>query len=251
MLRCMRWNLAAPNIRVPEGIQYFSERKALRIHTRNLPHWRQEGVTYFVTFRQKDSIPKAVWEAMKTEAVAWNQRIDDHVREHGEISTSMAADWEAFQRRQWIQAERIADECQGSCVLADAEVRQMMVDALMFFEGSRQVMHALVVMPNHVHALVTPLPGWTLEKLTQSWKGFTSRTINGYLGREGPLWQEESFDRIVRNEEHFERVVKYIVANPVKARVGVDRSTVGVSKTCAGGEEALREEPPLMEGDEW
>lgn len=253
MLRfCMLWNLTDISIRVPEGIHYFNEHQALRVHTRNLPHWRQDGVSYFVTFRQADSIPRSVWEQMRREAQAWNERVDAHIHEHGSLAESLALEWESFQRRQWMHAERVADECQGSCLMADTEVRQIVVNALMFFEGERQTMHALVVMPNHVHVLVTPAPGWTLDKLTQSWKGFTSRQINSHLGREGPLWQQESFDRIVRHDAHFERVVRYIAENPKKARLAAKSATVGIAEACLDSSGAfLREERPLLEGDEW
>ncbi len=189
---------------------------------------------------------------MRREAQAWNERVDAHIHEHGSLAESLALEWESFQRRQWMHAERVADECQGSCLMADAEVKQIVVNALMFFERERQTMHALVVMPNHVHVLVTPAPGWTLDKLTQSWKGFTSRQINSHLGREGPLWQQESFDRIVRHDAHFERVVRYIAENPKKARLAAKSATVGIAEACLDSSGAfLREERPLLEGDEW
>lgn len=245
-------DLSEHTIRVPEGFGYFDECKALHITTRNLPHWRQEGATYFVTFRQIDSIPIAVWEQMKREASAWNERVEAVIQQHGVIPATLACEWEAFQRGQWIQAERTADECHGSCVLRDATVRQIMSDALMFFEGQRLVMHAYVVMPNHVHLLVTPMPGWSLDKITQSWKGFTAREINGYLGRAGALWQQESFDRIARNPAHFERIVRYIANNPAKARMGADQTTVVIAEDClAPASSVLREDPPTLEGDEW
>lgn len=248
----MLWNPTDISIRVPQDIHYFNEHQALHIHTRNLPHLRQDGATYFVTFRQADSIPRTVWHSMKREAQAWNERIKADINEHGSLSESLGFEWEAFQRRQWVQAEHIADQCQGSCLLAHRESRQIMVDALMFFEGSRQTLHALVVMPNHVHLPVTPAPGGTLNKLTQSWKGFTAREINRHLGHEGPLWQQESFDRIVRHEAHFEHVVRYITRNPKKAGIGIDRSTVGIAEHCLDPfQSILREEPPIQEGDEW
>lgn len=245
-------DLAEHTIRVPDGLGYFDERKALHITTRNLPHWQQEGATYFVTFRQIDSIPVAVWERMKLEAETWNQRIEAAVQRHGAIPAEISCEWEAFQRSQWILAERTADECHGSCVFRDIVVRQIMADALKFFEGQRHVMHAFVVMPNHVHLLVTPIPGWSLDKITQSWKGFTAREINGYLGRPGALWQQESFDRIVRSPAHFERIVRYIANNPVKARMGSDQTTLGVAEDCLGpASSVLREDSPMLEGDEW
>jgi hypothetical protein len=56
-----------------------------------------------------------------------------------------------------------------------------------------------------------------LEELLESIKGFVSRQVNSRLGRSGPLWEQESYDRIIRDEEHLFRVVQYIGQNPAKA----------------------------------
>ncbi|MEP6539350.1 MAG: transposase, partial [Bryobacteraceae bacterium] len=78
------------------------------------------------------------------------------------------------------------------------------------------VWHAFAVMSNHVHLLVTPkVP---LPKLTQSLKGITAKRANVILGRTGePFWQEETFDRNVRNQDEFERIRFYVENNPVRA----------------------------------
>ena len=77
-------------------------------------------------------------------------------------------------------------------------------------------LHAFVVMPNHVHVLLTPrLPP---SRLLQSLKGFTAREANRILGRTGePFWQRESYDHWVRNEREWHRIKAYIENNPVKA----------------------------------
>ena len=73
----------------------------------------------------------------------------------------------------------------------------------------------------------------------------TAREINGYLGRPGALWQQESFDRIAR-------IVRYIANNPGKARMGSDHTTVGIAEACLGpAGSVLREDSPMLEGDEW
>ena len=77
-------------------------------------------------------------------------------------------------------------------------------------------LHAWVVMPNHVHILLTPRiePSVALRQL----KGASARAANKLLGRTGkPFWQDESYDRLVRNDEEFERIENYILQNPVKA----------------------------------
>jgi len=77
-------------------------------------------------------------------------------------------------------------------------------------------LHAWVIMPNHVHLLITP---WVpVSKLLQSLKRFTATEANRILGRSGqPFWQAESYDRLVRNEQEFQRIARYIEMNPVKA----------------------------------
>ncbi len=71
-------------------------------------------------------------------------------------------------------------------------------------------------MPNHVHLLVTPL--LEVSKMMQSLKRFTARECNRILGLTGqPFWQDESYDRLVRDEAEYQRIVRYIEMNPVRA----------------------------------
>jgi len=73
-----------------------------------------------------------------------------------------------------------------------------------------------VIMPNHVHVMIE-LWEATLPGIIKSWKSFTGRMANRLLQREGPFWQEEYWDRFVREEGHFWRALRYIENNPVKA----------------------------------
>jgi REP element-mobilizing transposase RayT len=70
-------------------------------------------------------------------------------------------------------------------------------------------------MPNHVHLLA---PALALPTLTKSLKGVTSERANLILAMTGScIWQEESYDRLVRNEREFEKIQSYIEENPVRA----------------------------------
>jgi REP element-mobilizing transposase RayT len=93
-------------------------------------------------------------------------------------------------------------------------------------DGIRCELAAYVVMPNHVHAIVRPLQPTTdqLEKLMQQWKGSSACQINANLGKSRSLWQRESYDRIIRDEEHLWRVIQYIGANPAMAGLSVAQS---------------------------
>ena len=91
----------------------------------------------------------------------------------------------------------------------------------LFDNGRKIEMHAAVVMPNHVHLLFTALESergepFSLAEIMKGIKGVSARNINKLLGRKGSLWQDESFDRIMRADE-FEFKRNYIRANPIDA----------------------------------
>ena len=171
----------------------------------NLPHWRQEAVTYFVTFRLGDSIPQAKLMLWTRERHDWLNRHPpphDH-RARREYYSQFV---ERFQR--WLDAGS------GSCVLAQPAVRQIVANAIAFFENTRYSLREWVVMPTHVHAVVTPLVGHELSDVLHSWKSYTAKQVNRLLGKEHGLWQKESFDHIVRGPDQLERIERYIHANP-------------------------------------
>ena len=74
-----------------------------------------------------------------------------------------------------------------------------------------------IVMPNHVHVLMKPIPPFELEDILQAIKSYTANQINRIFGREGQFWQRESYDHIVRDFEQLDAFQKYIRANPGKA----------------------------------
>lgn len=82
-------------------------------------------------------------------------------------------------------------------------------------------LHAFVVMPTHVHILFTPLrndlgDSFTLAEITKGIKGASARRINQANNTSGSLWQDESLDSIVRDNE-YDKTVFYIMENPVAA----------------------------------
>jgi putative transposase len=100
--------------------------------------------------------------------------------------------------------------------LKQPEVAQVILKAIRDGESfGRYTAHAFVVMPNHVHLLVTPRV--TARHWLGPLKGFTGHTANKLLRRCGPFWQEESYDHLVRNDKSFNRIIQYIECNPVAA----------------------------------
>jgi putative transposase len=76
---------------------------------------------------------------------------------------------------------------------------------------------AAVVLPDHVHMILTPNAGYELDRIMKGIKGPSARRINILRGASGSVWQDESFDRIIRDQNEFQEKVKYMFNNPVKS----------------------------------
>jgi len=176
----------------------------------NLPHWQQPGATYFITFRLGDAIPAALrtqWLSdqatfLRAHPRPWGPEVEEeyHLRFSHRVD-------------QWLDAGH------GECLLRDPCLRSVVEECLIFFDQQRYDQHAWVIMPNHVHTLTTLRPGWQLEQVVSTWKSFTANRIHRELGRQGSLWQEDYFDRLIRDADHFSNVVRYIRRNPTKAKL--------------------------------
>ena len=125
----------------------------------------------------------------------------------------------AFEREQAGRFFVELDRCHGSCVLRNPDVAKLVVGPLDFHHGRTMQCCDFVVMPNHVHAILAPLPGQKLEVLLQSMKRYSANRINAFLDRKGSLWQKESYDHIVRDDTELHRIRAYIENNPAKAKL--------------------------------
>jgi REP element-mobilizing transposase RayT len=99
--------------------------------------------------------------------------------------------------------------------------RDLVLQHCLYDHGRTMLLHAAVVMPEHVHLLLTPLRdagGWPvpLSKIMKRIKGTSARSVNQLLGSEWPVWQEESFDHVLRSDESLEEKLEYIRQNPVR-----------------------------------
>ena len=98
----------------------------------------------------------------------------------------------------------------------DSTERDLVMAAIRKFEGQRYKLSAYVVMDDHVHALLALLPPNELKAILHSWKSFTARQMQREHKRFGQVWQDESFDRIVRDDQEFAQKAAYIIGNPQK-----------------------------------
>jgi REP element-mobilizing transposase RayT len=191
-------------------LQQFDPDAEVEVRRRNLPHWRQPGATYFVTFRLADSLPQAKLAALRAEREEWLKR---------NPPPRSAAALVGYQALFSNRVEQYLAAGYGACWLKRPEAADIVARALAHFDGKRYQLGDYVVMPNHVHVLVTPVAGQELWALLHSWKSYTANRINELVGRQGALPQEEFYDHIVRDEDELLAFRAYIAENPIKARL--------------------------------
>ena len=176
-----------------------------------LPHVDMAGRMQGITYRLADAIPHEALERLERELANEPEELRD------------------IRYRQAL--ERYLDAGHGCCCLRHPACAEVVLENWRRFDGVRYRLIAWVVMPNHVHVLIHPHPGWSLAKIVQSWKSYTAKKIlamecrrTGSAG--GPsatvlpshtLWQREYWDRYIRDEKHYTQAVNYIHNNPVKA----------------------------------
>jgi len=170
----------------------------------HLPHWHQDGKYVFVTFRLHDSLPQEKLQWLYEEKESWLKR---HPQPWDERTTKEYIDKFGKAIDKWL------DSNYGECLLKKTDNRKIVENALFFFDGKRYELVASVVMPNHVHMLIKLNEEHKLIDVMRSIKSYTAKKINENENRAGPVWQPESYDRLIRDQKHFDNVVRYIIAN--------------------------------------
>ena len=99
--------------------------------------------------------------------------------------------------------------------------RDLVLETCLVGNGKLFDLHAAVVMPDHVHLLLTPRADEngtvSIPEIMHAIKSTSAHRINKYLGRRGRIWQEESFDRAMREVENTRGKIEYMLGNPVRA----------------------------------
>jgi REP element-mobilizing transposase RayT len=176
-----------------------------------LPHWELPAATYAVCFRLGDSLPRTIVDAWRHERAALLARAES---DGGQQPAAIRARLhELFSAR----LDQFLDAGHGACWLRRTEVARVVAGALGHFAGRRYALDAWCIMPNHVHAVVTPGPDHALREILKSWKGFSGLSANRLLHRQGQFWQPEYYDHLIRDEAEFVHSVRYLLENPRRA----------------------------------
>jgi putative transposase len=103
-----------------------------------------------------------------------------------------------------------------------AEERRIVLTHVKEGHGRYYDLAAATVMPDHVHLILKPLGGYDLPRIVKGIKGVTARLVNARRGAKGRLWQEDCWDRILRDTTEFDQKLQYMYDNAVKARLAAE-----------------------------
>jgi REP element-mobilizing transposase RayT len=162
-------------------------------------------MTAFVTFRLSDSLPYHVLQAYAEERrnVERQLKITPNDPELRKLAVRLFAH----------HIDRCLDRGLGKAFLRGDAAAQTLA-SLRFFDGERYTLHAATVMPNHVHVVLTLHPDWGLKKITHGWKSYLGHKLAAFPNAPKPIWQDESYDHIVRDSDEFLHLVRYTLRNP-------------------------------------
>lgn len=178
---------------------FIPQPRFIKIHSRGrLPHWRVNEAVYSITFRLRDSLPRAVARELYLERERMLRGCTTTV-ERARLDAAFG-----------IRLDNELDRNHGSCILREHPA--LVAEALQHFDRDRYQLHAWAVMPNHVHVMMYVDLGDDVPEILHSWKSFIAHEID-----RGVIWQREYYDRVIRSPREFADTAAYIRVNPSKA----------------------------------
>jgi REP element-mobilizing transposase RayT len=207
---------------------------------RRRPHITSIDGILFVTFRLIDSIPKSLVRTYRAKVLWLQSRLEQATTDSSMTTADGSSSWQTRVEdlhREWFKkSEEILHRAEhGPKWLAEPAVCEKVAENLHRLDGEAYRLDSFSIMSNHVHTIFKPFisesefltlirwdgltpidryPG--LSKIMHSLKGRTARECNLILGRTGSFWEHESFDHVIR-EGKFDKTVRYVLYNPVKA----------------------------------
>jgi REP element-mobilizing transposase RayT len=186
-------------------------------YIRHLPHIQSSLRPLFMTWRLKFTLPDYIKHQLLIRKQAFEAKI-----------ASLSPDYQALQqysfekqRFAWFDSQLPLFKGTPAFLTQD-NIAPLVIDPLLFHTGSRYTLSAYCLMPNHVHVIIQQERGtadnpFPLSKITQSWKRHSSTKIKKTLGIADSVWQAESYDHVIRNEQELMHYLEYVMENPVQA----------------------------------
>jgi REP element-mobilizing transposase RayT len=187
-------------------------------YRRHLPHIQPPGATLFITFRLAGSIPAEKLQQLLEEKEQIEKRLarigdpDERARQADRERRKSFGRWDAT----------LDSAACGPFWLRDERIAKLVAASLHYLDDDRYTLDTFCIMPNHVHLVCTPLlksdgAYHAMAGIMHSLKRHTALRANQILERAGQFWQHENYDHVVRDEPECNRIVTYVLNNPVSA----------------------------------
>lgn len=171
------------------------------IKRRNLPHLYFNDGIYFITARLANTIPLDKLKDIHIQSASINAKNFSKFKNH------------------FLQYDSFLDGfLEEFAVLNKPECADIIKNCLHYPDGKEYKLVCYTIMPNHFHLVFELLEkNKGISKIMQSIKGISAIRINKLFNKTGKFWQDESYDRLIRDDIEFYFVVRYVLLNPVKA----------------------------------
>jgi len=171
----------------------------MSFHKRNLPHLYFSDGFYFVTYRLANSISIDKLRSLKS--------FEDNIWDFEQF-------YELFQKYDLLMSSSFTN----INYLLQNELAEICKRSIHFPDGKEFKLICYTIMPNHIHLVFELLPGNKgISNIMRAIKGISAKRCNEYLNSKGKFWQDESFDRWIRDDKELYFTIRYVLLNPVAA----------------------------------
>jgi REP element-mobilizing transposase RayT len=187
------------------------------VYCRRLPHIQSSLQPLFITWRLKFTLPGYITH----ELIAMKQSFAEETKHLSLDLINLQAYALERKRFAWLDTQ-LSQMNESTIDLTQSSYAQIIKDVLHFHAGLRYTLYAFCIMKNHVHVIIQQLMQeddnpFPLAKITQSWKRHSSAQIKKLSGIDDLIWQAESYDHVIRNEQELSYYLEYTLDNPVNA----------------------------------
>ena len=95
--------------------------------------------------------------------------------------------------------------------------KDIIFNTIKYLDNKKYELHAVVIMDDHAHIIIKSIHD--LSNIMHSIKSFSAHKINKVSHAEGKVWQDENFERVIRNEKEYLEKLQYIINNPFKSNL--------------------------------
>jgi len=181
------------------------------VASEHITHWDLSSAIYHVAFHLADSVPTAQLIAWRTARADFESRARGEGRE---LTTEEVAEMRELHSQ---HVERYLANGHGACVLREERAEAVVQKTLEHDNGVRYELHAVTIMPNHVHIVVRSFAEEKMKKIVDTWKSVSAHGIVKAVGCSAPVWMGDHYSRIIRTAEEYEKQVAYVLSNPEAA----------------------------------